>query len=237
MKLYVGARNLRPEGFMTVDIDPTYAPDFLADIRDLSPIADDTADVVNAGHVLEHLEWPDSFKAISEFARVLKVGGRVEIAVPDVGALMRMLLSGESAFHVVGLLYGVGGRENTFEAHRYGFTAGMMIDILDVLGFDKFDWWNSSLPDGSNGWVPGSEARAGMSLNVAATKTGPPLVDPELLYRRLKQRALSDFMAVAAEVGLVKREATAGNDSSKLYQQIGYQLIEARQRIKHLEQP
>jgi predicted SAM-dependent methyltransferase len=75
MKLYVGSRDYCPEGYKTVDIDAHYHPDIVADICDLSCIKDGEAEAVTANAVLEHIEWPLSFKALSEFARILNRGG------------------------------------------------------------------------------------------------------------------------------------------------------------------
>jgi hypothetical protein len=152
---------------------------------------------------------------------------------------MRMLLSGESAFHVMGLIYGLGGRVNTFERHRYGFTLGMLADILETLGFGEFDWWNSSLADASNGWAPrGLDERIGMSLNMQAVKTGAPSVDPKALHQELLRTPMDDFVSVSAR--LRGREAPDGQQpdravSPKLLQLMHFQLIEAQQRIRHLE--
>jgi SAM-dependent methyltransferase len=239
LKLYVGSRNYKPDGYVTVDIDPANKPDIVADITNMTSVMDASCDEVVAGHVLEHIEWPDSFAAIAEFARVLKPGGVVKIAVPDMASLMRMLLSGESAFHVMGLIYGLGGRVNTFERHRYGFTPGMLADILETLGFGEFDWWNSSLADASNGWAPrGLDERIGMSLNMQAVKTGTPSVDPKALYQELLRTPMDDFVSVSAR--LRGREAPDGQQpdravSPKLLQLMHFQLIEAQQRIRHLE--
>lgn len=239
MKLYVGSRNYRPAGYVTVDIDAANNPDILADIRDMSPVADGTCDEVVAGHVLEHIDWPDSFAAMAEFTRVLKPDGIVRIAVPDMAALLRMLLSGESAFHVMGLIYGLGGRTNSFEAHRYGFTPGMLVDILETLGFGAFDWWNSDLPDASNGWAPrGMDERIGMSLNLSARKLGAPSVSPRALHEELLRTPMDDFLTVVARLEGRDRGAGASVDrivSGKLLQLMHARLVDAEQRIRYLE--
>lgn len=238
MKLYVGSRNYKPEGFHTVDIDLSMNPDIHADITKRLPLDDGVADELVAGHVLEHLEWPDSFFTLAEFARVLKVGGSVQVAIPDLDLLLRMLHRGDNAFHVAGLLYGVGARYNVWEKHRYGFTQGMMISILETLGFSDFDWWNSDIPDASNGWVPQPEAEpVALSLNIRATKVAEPAVDTERLFQRLCERPLSDFLAVAGEV-LAEADGINPNAANppKIYQRVHYRLIEARQRIRFLEQ-
>lgn len=51
------------------------------DVDALSPIKDASYDVVIASHVLEHLANP--IRAIQEFERVLRLGGRLVLFVPD----------------------------------------------------------------------------------------------------------------------------------------------------------
>jgi predicted SAM-dependent methyltransferase len=236
MKLYLGSRDYKPDGYLTVDIDPNVKPDIVADITKLDSIQTNSCDEVVAGHVLEHIDWPNTFLAFAEFARVLKTGGELKVAVPDLGALFRMLLSGDSAFHVVGLIYGVGGRVNKFEQHRYGFTIGMLIDILESLGFSDFDWWNSDFADASNGWCPRYENQhVGISLNVKAVKKREPVIDPKRIYMQLVEKPLSDYLSAVAEVLETDGPTLRSTDAYKVYQRIHFQLIDARQRIKYLE--
>ncbi len=236
MKLYLGSRDYKPEGYKTVDIDPTMKPDIVADITKMNVVGSDTCEEVVAGHVLEHIDWPDSFLAFSEFARVLQKGGVLKVAIPDLGALIRMMLAGDSAFHVVGLVYGVGGRINRFEQHRYGFTIGMIVDILETLGFGEFDWWNSDFGDASNGWCPrNDDAHVGISLNVKAVKLREPLVQPERVYMELVKQPLSDFLTVIAQIVEADGPTLRGTEAYKIYQRIHFKLIEANQRIKYLE--
>ncbi|MHB2167995.1 class I SAM-dependent methyltransferase [Alsobacter sp. R-9] len=237
MKLYVGSRDYKPDGYLTVDIDPANAPDIVADIITLSPIQDVSCDEIVAGHVLEHIEWPDGFRAISQFARVLKIGGTLKIAVPDLSLLTRMVAAGTTPFHAVGLIFGVGGRHNAFEAHRYGYTADMMVDILRLLGFGDFRWWNSDLADASNGWCPQpSNEQYAISLNIAATKTSGPVVDPHALFSALEARPLDDITTVAASLARDAIPQLDRSDLAKLYQSIHFQLIEQRQRTRYLEE-
>lgn len=236
MKLYVGARDYRPEGFVTVDISADQNPDIVADIRDLSPIETDSCDEIVAGAVLEHIDWPDGFLALSEFARVLKIGGILKVSVPDMDLMVRMLLSGDSAWHIMGLVYGVGGRENTFEQHRYGYTVGMLVDVFETLGFGEINWWHSDMSDAANGWVPRwNRPNAAISLNLSARKIGQPAVPVRPLYEELRRRPLDDFMSVASTIREAHGPQPRELSVPKLHQLIHFQLIDARQRIKYLE--
>jgi len=236
MKLYVGSRDLRPDGYLSVDIDPANKPDVVADIRDMPAVADGSCDEIGASHVLEHLEWPDSFKALAEFARVLKPGGILKISVPDVRLLLDMLVSGESDFHVAGLLYGVGGRTNRFEQHRYGFTEKMLRRVLAILGFGSLDWWNSTLPESANGWCPANGgAKVAISVNVAARKVGLPMADPARIYEALTRRVMDDPAAVVADMLSQEPTLACGALDVPVYQRIHFHLIDAQQRIRYLE--
>jgi SAM-dependent methyltransferase len=64
--------------YVTLDIDSPLA-DVHADVTEL-PFADDSFDLVVCLHVLEHV--PDDRKAIREFYRVLRPGGRAVLQVP-----------------------------------------------------------------------------------------------------------------------------------------------------------
>jgi hypothetical protein len=38
MKIYIGSRNYKPQGYMTLDIDPSHSPDIIADITDMPQV-------------------------------------------------------------------------------------------------------------------------------------------------------------------------------------------------------
>jgi len=71
-----GYRDLFPQ-LTTLDIAPREGTkvDIIADAHDLSQIPDSSFDIVLCTEVLEHLHTPS--KAIAEFRRVLKPGGRL----------------------------------------------------------------------------------------------------------------------------------------------------------------
>lgn len=239
MKLYLGSRDYKPDGFLTVDIDATHKPDILADVTDLAALADGDVDEICASHILEHLPWPLAFKALAEWARVLKPGGCLRVAVPDLGALAAMIVAGENPWSCTGLLYGVGRLENPFEAHQYGYTRGMLLSILRALGFGAFDWWKHDMPDASNGWMYGdNNGRVAISLNIAAIKQHEPLVPVDALFERLKVDRMRPFDQVLAELLAGQPEVPAAvEDDALLTQRLHMALIDARKRIKLLEEP
>lgn len=117
MKLYLGSRDYKPEGFLTVDIDDRHKPDIVADVTDMSNVQSNSVDEVCASHILEHLPWPLSYKALGEWARILRPGGLLRVAVPDMAALAAMIAEGHNVWTATALIYGVGRLENSLEAH------------------------------------------------------------------------------------------------------------------------
>lgn len=83
VRLNLGCDRVQMSGFLGVDSRPEVDPDIVADVRDLSMFEDDSVEEVYASHVLEHLTWDDGLAALTEWRRVLKPGGMLTIAVPD----------------------------------------------------------------------------------------------------------------------------------------------------------
>jgi predicted SAM-dependent methyltransferase len=63
------------------------------DLRQGLPFADDSCDAVYHSHVLEHLQPDEASRLIAECHRVLKPGGILRIAVPDLEGIARQYVS------------------------------------------------------------------------------------------------------------------------------------------------
>lgn len=236
MKLYVGSRDYKPEGWKTLDIDDTYKPDFCADICDMSVIKDESVSELMANAILEHLDWPKPFKALTECGRVLESGGILKVSVPDLRSLCAAIAEGRSKWYATALLFGVGGLNNKFEAHRFGFTKEMMLSMLRVTGFSEFEYFNSEISDSTNAWMYDIEGeKIGCSLNIKAKKVSNPIADVDEIYRRLLENPMENFEKVAA---MCVSPDVIGNqkvDDDYLFQSMAFELIDAKQRIKYLE--
>lgn len=66
-----------------LDIDPATNPDIVGNMVDLSQLSAELYQVVFCSHSLEHLYPHEVGRALAEFHRVLKPGGRVIVLVPD----------------------------------------------------------------------------------------------------------------------------------------------------------
>jgi SAM-dependent methyltransferase len=124
---------------LRVDVDASVQPDILADLTDLSPIPDASADAVWAAHCIEHLYAHQVRLALSEFRRVLRDDGFVCVIVPDLQTVAQYVAAdrlhealydspaGPVTPHDILFGFGAaiaGGR--TSMSHRCGFTPSML---------------------------------------------------------------------------------------------------------------
>lgn len=130
-----------------LDIDPNVKPDITASITDMSVIKDKTFDAVYSAHNIEHLFAHEVPLALKEFHRVLNEEGIAFIRCPDLYTIAKFIVDGKvvepmyvsPAGPVTPLdsLYGMRSllKDNSFMAHRMGFTAELLTGELKKAGF------------------------------------------------------------------------------------------------------
>ena len=135
------------------DIDPKGFPDIVGDARNLFVLDGGQFDAVYCSHNLEHYYRHDVQKVLSGFLHVLKNGGFAHIRVPDIYAVMRIMLeknldiddilyqSPAGPIMVLDVLYGysveIERSGQDFYAHKTGFTPQSLYKILQKIGFSK----------------------------------------------------------------------------------------------------
>jgi SAM-dependent methyltransferase len=131
-----------------LDIDPGVNPDVVASITDMSPVPSESVDAVWSHHNLEHIFAHEVPLALAEFHRVLRPGGEVLLATPDLQSVAKEIAAGrlESTLYkapggeiaALDIIYGLRtdietGRE--YMAHRTGFTAETLQRKFKQAGF------------------------------------------------------------------------------------------------------
>jgi predicted SAM-dependent methyltransferase len=137
----------RRDGYLNVDFQEVHEPDLLADVRSLPMLPSGYFDEVLAQDVLEHLERGDVDPALREWARLLAVGGRLVLRVPDLIGLARLLAYHDQvADHhkLIQNLYGT--QAYTGDFHLSGFTELTLRASLHDAGFEvesieRFEDW------------------------------------------------------------------------------------------------
>lgn len=119
------------ERFKTVDL---YAEaDYKADILEL-PFEDDSIEEIRASHVLEHIAMAEVPKALKEWLRVLKPGGKAIIIVPNFDYVARYWMTGENRIWAEQLVFGL--QTNPGEFHKAAFNVGILRGDLEGTGWE-----------------------------------------------------------------------------------------------------
>lgn len=85
--LNIGCGKVKLPGFVNIDLEP--GADIQCDVTQGLPFADATVDGIYSEHFIEHLGQKDIIAFLRECRRVLKPGGRVRIATPDLDEVVR----------------------------------------------------------------------------------------------------------------------------------------------------
>ena len=123
-----------------IDLDPATNPDIVCDARKL-PLADTFADKIYTSHLLEHFSFRETIAVLREWVRVLKIGGTLEIVVPNLKWASKRILEGTEvpgeAERAMYMYYsGQSGDLKTAhdDVHRAGFTAESLRGVLERVG-------------------------------------------------------------------------------------------------------
>lgn len=141
LRLHIGGEAAL-DGWKVLNVEPGSYVDYVGDCSDLSQFTDQSVTEIYASHVLEHLGYledlPNTLKGCH---RILKVGGRLRLSVPDLETLCRLFLHPkldmESRFHVMRVMFG--GQMDPHDFHKVGMTEEFMTDYLQVAGFRSIE--------------------------------------------------------------------------------------------------
>lgn len=88
-KLQIGTGPFVLEGWFNTDLNPTEEIAFL-DAQKPFPFDDCTFDYVFSEHLIEHIEYVENLDMLRECFRILRPGGKIRIATPDIGFLIAL---------------------------------------------------------------------------------------------------------------------------------------------------
>jgi hypothetical protein len=135
-----------------LDIDPRSNADLICDARQLATLAPSAFDSVYCSQNLEHYHRHEGLQVLKGFRHILKDDGFAFIIVPDMQAVMKIVVEREldiddvlyrtrsgMSILVRDVIYGY-GREieasgNDFFAHKTGFTTRSLQQFLEEAGF------------------------------------------------------------------------------------------------------
>jgi predicted SAM-dependent methyltransferase len=90
-KLHVGAGQTSLPGWLNTDRDPDTADAAYLDATHRFPLPDAAVDYVYSEHTIEHLSYDQGVAMLRECHRVLRPGGRIRLATPDLEVMVSLV--------------------------------------------------------------------------------------------------------------------------------------------------
>lgn len=143
LNLASGQRPFKAD-WVNIDIkEQGYPLDIVTDIKDLRMIPDESVEVAVLHHVVEHIAIHDLEQYIGEWLRVLKVGGRLAVFVPNLKELDKAWVEGRITTFIHNVnTYGA-YQSGVEDLHKWGYDYQELIDRMsgqDQEGNRKFNW-------------------------------------------------------------------------------------------------
>ncbi len=132
LRLHLGCGSKHFDGYINVDFWITEATDVICDITKL-PWPDNSADVIETYHVIEHISHRKIKDALSDWLRVLRPGGRMIVEVPHFDKAVNEYLQGNEAR----LINIFGWQRSWGDIHLYGYNPARLIRLLKEVGFSE----------------------------------------------------------------------------------------------------
>lgn len=118
------------------------------DVRKKLPITDNSIDFVYSSHMIEHLYRKDAINFLTEILRILKIGGRIRLVLPDLEKLIESYNQTKDADNFMrgSLLYEIeeSNLSNRFKMfflgprkHQWMYDSKSLIKLIEVIGFKE----------------------------------------------------------------------------------------------------
>lgn len=151
-KLHLGAGpDYLLDGWLNTDVNPIHSRGVAyVDARNPFPFPDGTFDYVQSEHMIEHLTYPEGLAMLGECCRVLKAGGRIRTATPDLRVYVDLFGPERSdrqeryiEYHMSKFLPDIAARGPCFVinnecrnwGHRFLYDRETLARVLDEAGF------------------------------------------------------------------------------------------------------
>lgn len=133
-KLNLGCGKDYRQGWVNLDAVASLKPDVVHDLSQPLPFADQSFDFVLAQDILEHFTRENVADVIGEISRILKIGGELEVRVPNVTDIVARFSDDEETRNE--FLYGTTFETGVFGAHKVGFTPVRLLSLMSLANLD-----------------------------------------------------------------------------------------------------
>jgi predicted SAM-dependent methyltransferase len=140
------------------------------------PYEDSSIDVLYSSHTLEYFDREEAIDVLKEWYRVLKVGGKIYLSVPDFRKMVDLYVNDIPLHKFLGPLYGKMDSNGKTIYHKTVWDYASLGEYLRIVGFRRIDEWHQydfetevlgkEYDDCSKAEINGNF----ISLNIEATK-------------------------------------------------------------------
>ncbi len=177
--LNLGSAGTKIPEFCSIDADLALNPDIAADIHKIK-LRQNSVNYIYNSHVFEHIPRHKAAKVLREWYRVLKPGGKLYLATPDLEVLSKLYLENLAKYSIdegnynVNLITGIifGGQTDKYDYHFGGYSYPVLANMLESIGFKEIKRFDS-LMDGNTVEDAAFLAKVNgvsISLNIEAIK-------------------------------------------------------------------
>jgi predicted SAM-dependent methyltransferase len=184
-KLQIGTQGHILPGWLNSDLQPVDPGIIFMDAREPFPFADRTFDYIFCEHCIEHIGYSEGLCALRECHRVLKPGGRVRIATPNLSVIVGLCSSPRNEMQERYIKWYVDTYTPEFDSyapcfvvnnsfrlwgHQFIYDAETLASALTTAGFTELRWFAPGESDDENlRGIEGHGKRAGDDMNCFET--------------------------------------------------------------------
>lgn len=159
MKIDVGCADIKLQGYVGIDAQSRNGVDYVCDVAEgILPLASESVEEVYTSHFLEHIYPIRIPHVLSEFYRVLQVGGKLRIIVPDTIKNILDLPKYEDDMpryiHVSECVFGgsvkKGEGDLNYDSHKFIFTHKSLCWFTEQAGFKTEKIYSEELGRGGD---------------------------------------------------------------------------------------
>lgn len=140
MKLHLGCADNKLDGWVNVDSVKAFQPDLVHDLMKPLPFEDLSVNEIFAKDILEHFDKYMRHIVFYDWARVLKIGGKITVEVPNFKKLLfRYFKFGFDNF--VDMVFGENMiRSDTYSGHygnhKWGYSVNTLTNFIRLFGIE-----------------------------------------------------------------------------------------------------
>lgn len=130
LKLHLGCGNQYFKGYVNIDQRKTPATGLVCNIGNL-PYPDDSTELIETYHAIEHFPRHNLPQVLEEWHRVLVPGGKLIIECPNFDEAVKRYIGDDNK--MLDSIFGL--QRFPGDAHLWGFNFGRLKKLLDQVGF------------------------------------------------------------------------------------------------------